>query len=407
MTDRRSIGAVLATTLIALAAACSSETIAFTPDEPASSGQFTQPDASTDAGPDASKVLANLCASNHCPPGRTTCPSSTYPCDIDISDDIENCGGCGNMCPGAYRNALFGCKEAKCEITACGTDPLATYPYADCNGLPDDGCEVLLGDENNCSKCGEKCADGEPCVRTAPFTFQCGCPTGLTYCLGTCVDTTKSDLNCATCENACDDSAPAPPNSYEGCGDSKCGQLKCLPPQPPVEQWADCDGDLFSGAGSNGCESNLYEPNDDHCGACDVKCTGGQHCFMDYGAYIPRCMCPQGSVFCNEQCVDIMNDPNNCGGCQRGCLAALGVNQTQVVGIHSTPVCNNGACSLICETGFVDCNNDMFADGCEIDVRSDPNNCGACGNICNGVAGQPCVGGKCATEPCADQGGVQ
>ena len=44
-----------------------------------------------------------------------------------------------------------------------------------------------------------------------------------------------------------------------------------------------------------------------------------------------------------------------------------------------------------CSTGFVDCDGQV-ANGCERDVRSDVNNCGACGNRCtSGV----CVAGQC------------
>lgn len=49
-------------------------------------------------------------------------------------------------------------------------------------------------------------------------------------------------------------------------------------------------------------------------------------------------------------------------------------------------------CSLICYEGRADCNHDA-KDGCEVDFRSDPNNCGACqataSSCIDGLAGPP------------------
>ena len=106
----------------------------------------------TDAGappplaPDAS--TAGLCASNECPAGRTTCPNTPFPCAVDSMSDDDNCGACGNHCPrsqtymgqfGAYSK----CVDGECK-------PICTFIRADCNGLPEDGCETAINTKENC-----------------------------------------------------------------------------------------------------------------------------------------------------------------------------------------------------------------------------------------------------------------
>lgn len=51
------------------------------------------------------------------------------------------------------------------------------------------------------------------------------------------------------------------------------------------------------------------------------------------------------------------------------------------------------ACTFeACVSGWENCNGDA-TDGCEVDVTSDPGNCGNCGSVC--ASGGPCGGGVC------------
>jgi len=61
--------------------------------------------------------------------------------------------------------------------------------------------------------------------------------------------------------------------------------------------------------------------------------------------------------------------------------------------------CVYGKCVTMCLTGWGDCDGNA-ANACETNLASDPKNCGACGNVCDGIAGQACVDGQCMVEPC-------
>ncbi len=97
---------------------------------------------------------------------------------------------------------------------------------------------------------------------------------------------------------------------------------------------------------------------------------------------------------------DLGTDPDNCGVCGRSCAA---------VADHATgSECAAGACVLVCDPGWGDCNRDG-ADGCETDLDSTMEHCGACGSFCprsgtfhtmDGV----CAGGRCLLSCDGDWG---
>jgi hypothetical protein len=88
---------------------------------------------------------------------------------------------------------------------------------------------------------------------------------------------------------------------------------------------------------------------------------------------VPNCGPGQAVCDASGACFDLTSDPNNCGACGNVCASGSCVaGQCQPA---STPTCT-AACNGVCT-----------------DLTSDPNNCGACGNAC--PLGQKCLSSVC------------
>jgi hypothetical protein len=133
-----------------------------------------------------------------------------------------------------------------------------------------------------------------------------------------------------------------------------------------------------------------------HCGACGKPCNTGAGEICRDGKCTAAC--PPSSTRCMDKCVDTSVSLANCGMCGKQC--------------GPTEICAKGTCAPTCEAvGYTTCagmNGMLDAGGATscVDVTSDSNNCGACGNKCamgactNGVCcptGQTGCNGKCAS----------
>lgn len=372
----------ISVTLVVLAGACGTDVTIGRTDEVASAPpSFTAADAEATPLPEAG--LTSYCPSSKCPAGYTNCPRSHFPCDVNLLTDRQNCGACGVVCPSDTARERYECIEGRC-VLQCGAYP-ATL---DCDGLPDNGCEIDPNTNDHCGDCGTKCLDpNKPCLPRSGGGYECGCRDDQVLCFGLCLDLRRMDAHCGACGNACDptgDGGVLYPNTYYGCVDSQCGKLKCK------VEFGNCDGDLI-----NGCESELS--TEENCGSCGNACAPGEECRLDLNARY-RCMCPPSKTYCSASalygdCYDTTSDRRNCGGCGISCGTAYGA-----IGL-----CVNGTCKMDCNAGRADCNGNQ-ADGCEVNIDSDPRNCGACGIACDAIAGQACVGGRCVVEPCDEVG---
>jgi alpha-tubulin suppressor-like RCC1 family protein len=97
----------------------------------------------------------------------------------------------------------------------------------------------------------------------------------------------------------------------------------------------------------------------------------------DAGADGPAVVNPCGpgtAKMCGDTCVDVQSDFQNCGDCGNVC--------------PTDQVCSHGTCAVVCGGGSSRCGNNC------VDLKSDPNNCGGCNNQCAG--GQVCSNATCA-----------
>jgi len=97
--------------------------------------------------------------------------------------------------------------------------------------------------------------------------------------------------------------------------------------------------------------------------------------------------CTTNQTACNGLCVDLQTDPKNCGSCGEGCP----------VYPHADS-CSDGKCGFTCKVDYADCNQNT-ADGCEVCIRNNHDNCGSCGHSCNGVT---CIDGVCRSGSMGD-----
>jgi hypothetical protein len=84
--------------------------------------------------------------------------------------------------------------------------------------------------------------------------------------------------------------------------------------------------------------------------------------------------CLEPMAICNDECVDLTSDYENCGTCSNICTSS---------------VCLSGTC-LVCSSEETVCGQEC------INLASDPDNCGGCG--------VPCSNGLCSNGQCEAQG---
>ncbi len=328
------------------------------------------------------------CANGRC---QITCAEGFSDCDDDrangceksVASDVNNCGMCGKVCQAG--NGTPWCVQGRCGVSSCPPG------FGDCNGNPDDGCEIdLRSDENNCQSCGNLClaANGTAeCTSSACRIASCAngfdnCNAGTAqgYSDGCETATSGNVAHCGRCNNAC-----AIANATPKCETGSCKVGTCTAP------WADCDNNQLD------CETNT-STSKLHCGGCG---TSGVSCDAVYGALHAsgKCVsggcqfdrCATGYTDCNMQpdvdgCeADRQIDENNCGTCGSVCQAPYGSN-----------TCTTGACVPGCGTQFGNCDANN-SNGCEITFATDANNCGGCRIRCltANASGTSCVARVC------------
>ena len=344
---------------------------------------------------------------------------------VDISIDVNNCGGCGSACTGENASS-FKCESQKCSIlscvsgfhlnnghciqdsiTKCGDDELDCTSYDgyvkdkwmcydgkcmanecskgyhvyNANNLP---CEADTTD--NCGTHGNKCVLSSGANSMLCMDKKCivaGCrtydydlldkpelKTGETY--GYHMNITNDECvrnsieECGFFDNKC--------TSMMGWESGECSEghfcraKTCLEGYHPFEH----DGKIECEAHSNincGGHANQCPESAPFC-LSSGNCTTG---------------CPSGTQQCNGTCVSIIDNEYHCGACNHDCHME-----------HTDSVeCKNSECKVIsCESGYFVNNNK-----CEPNTKD---NCGEYGKLCNDVANAnvACNEGECVIESC-------
>jgi alpha-tubulin suppressor-like RCC1 family protein len=323
----------------------------------------------------APACAAGACAVGSCNAGYRDCNTSvTDGCEIDAQTDVRNCGACGNAC--SLDNAAPVCAAGACAIGSC------TLGFADVDGIAANGCEVNLATSPlHCGAVGNLCSatNGTAGCAAGRCTIA-SCDANFDNCDGNvpngCERDLRSDVgHCGTCGNAC----PSGANSAASCAAGAC-VLTC------ATGFSNCDGSAASG-----CEIDSTSDGS-NCGACGFVCTGGRTCIA--GA-CSAAVCTAGLANCNgaegDGCeVTLASDVNHCGACGNACSFA-----------NAAAECTAGTCGFsVCNTGFAE-RDGIIANGCEVNLNTDANNCGAVGNVCTAANGTPgCVGGVCVAVAC-------
>jgi hypothetical protein len=313
-----------------------------------------------------------------CLDGKGNCDGdSNNGCETNLKTDAEHCGACGAPCNVPHATAR--CSGGKCEVEAC------TPPFADCDGDPTNGCETnTSADPKNCGGCGTTCVDINGTPACGDSKCQITCAAGYADCdddrSNGCEKRTDNDVNnCGQCGKVCNAG-----NGTPWCNMGKCGVSSC------PAGYGDCNGDA-----ADGCEVNLAADvnNCKTCGALCVVANGTAKCTAA-GCAIDTCDASHADCtggYADGCETNIATDASNCGGCGTACTIENG-----------TPQCQNKACKVkTCTPPWADCAG--TGTSCQTNTSSSTDNCGGCGANgldCNAVYGPLNATGKCVASGC-------
>ncbi|MEZ4407965.1 MAG: hypothetical protein R3A52_16040 [Polyangiales bacterium] len=355
-----------------------------------------------------------------CNTGLGDCDGAvTNGCETNLNTSAANCGGCGRAC--SLANATAGCASGACTVASCNAG------FANCNGMANDGCEInTQNDNNNCGACGNVCPGGQRC---SAGTCVSTCPSGQVACGSSCVTTATDPDHCGGCSMVCSNNniaartctasacSGACSTGFADCNSNlrsdgcevnlntnatNCGGCGMACSTNHVT--AACSGGVCNGAcaagfadcntnkRTDGCETETTS-NVSNCGGCGNVCPTRANATATCASSACGFTCSAGFGNCNtmdgDGCEAPLDTVTNCGAC--GVTCPMRANATATC--TGTPL----ACGFTCAAGFADCNA-MPGDGCETTLASTGAHCGACGAAC--PSGSMNADGGCAMSRC-------
>lgn len=311
------------------------------------------------------------CVSGVCLGGACAAPS----CGDGVKNQSETDVDCGGVCSEKPCAMGMGCAEpTDCASGVCMANVCAAATCTD--GVRNGGESDVDCGGGDCPGCaaGRTCSGPGSCLSGVCTDGVCQAPS----CSDGMMNGTETDTDCGgSCQAKCE--------AGEGCATpSDCVSRVCT---GGVCQAATCTDGV-----RNGNESDI-----DCGGTCLQRCGWGQRCGSpaDCGMGVT---CSNGTCSgCAAGLGNCDKDPANgcetsigsnllhCGGCGMACSTA---NVAQ-------NACTQGSCTGTCAAGYFDCDNNMRANGCEVNGQTDPQNCGGCGISVND-------GNACTTDSCVN-----
>jgi hypothetical protein len=332
-------------------------------------------------------------------------PQGQAGCTQD-SDGRWTCtGACGTGTQTCRDGVLSECNGATTPAEESCTPEGMVARNEDCDDVTDEGCECRPGETRTCWSGRAEHMDVGKC--------KAGVQTCTDGAFSACTGEVHADTE--TCANAnvdddCNGTVDDVPTVGNRCqvmgaqGPCSTGTLRCSGGSAPscvsttMASAEVCNG-IDDDCNGRADESFNLRRDSQNCGACGNRCGGGQMC-------------------CNSRCTNFNNDDDHCGACGMRCadgtrcrngvctstgmpMAGMPAGGAGTGGTSGSPAGGAGAsgspaggaggseCSPACGQGQTCCN------GTCVDLRTDPNNCNACGNVCP-FADSGCCNGTCA-----------
>jgi hypothetical protein len=258
-----------------------------------------------------------------CNPGFANCDGNVANgCEVDIWNDISNCGACSSICTTPGSTPV--CTNGSCGHGTCGAG------FDDCDGNPQNGCETNLGsDPAHCGSCGTACS-APPNGSAVCNAGVCGvsCSPGFASCgTSTCYDVSGDSNRCGPSCLVCP--PPVNGNGVAACSAGACTVI-CNPP--------------FSACG-NGCY-NLGSDNA-NCGGCSKPCNNPNGGTATCTSGTCKATCNPPLTACGAICANTGNDQSNCGGCGIKC-SGLQFCSGASCHCYAGKTCGPGSCAAQC-----------------------------------------------------------
>lgn len=308
-------------------------------------------------------------------------PVACYPASEGCKIDAQGRSSCTGLCrPGVTECAMgsSSCTGAVLPVDEACTSAGDTAADEDCDGEVDENCSCRDGDILPCYSGPQGSAGKGVCragVQTCAMRSWGSCQGEILPSVESC-DNSGSDDDC---NDTVDDVPGTGDSCYEPANEGICrdgglacvgAALQCVTREPQAEQCdavdQDCDGKGYNGydltseatcgvtcarctkletccRGACVAQSS-FATDDANCGACGVRCGSAQRCcqgkcvgYASDQKSEAACACDQDCKerwCCGRQCLDLLTDEANCGGC--GIVCGRGTT------------CCDGVCRALC-----------------------------------------------------------